>query len=116
MAVVRRVDETNLILRYIRLPFGHLDFVKWKTLKPVSVLFELNVIDENSELLKCHTLHTHKTQAVGNFFLFPKQEIHPKGKKFEDMDNITRHLTLQLLTMSKEKFRWCFNQWKYSME
>jgi hypothetical protein len=45
-----------------------------------------------------------------DFFLFPKMKSVPKRRRFEDTEDIKRHVTKKLLALHANEFKKCFQQ------
>ena len=50
--------------------------------------------------------------APCNFWLFPKDKMAMKGKRFESIQDIEAVTTAQLKTLMKEDFQNCFRKWQ----
>jgi hypothetical protein len=50
--------------------------------------------------------------APCDFWLFPKLKMPLKGTRFESREDIMRNVTAWLITIPKDVFQKCFQQWR----
>ena len=69
-------------------------------MKPMSLLFEWNILDETQDCAKGCSLHIYSTDSLAlcNLFLFPKLKI-------PDVDGIKCNMRVQFHTIPKEEFQ-----------
>jgi hypothetical protein len=54
--------------------------------------------------------------APCDFWLFPKLKMPLKGTQFESREDIMQNATAQLITIPKDAFQKCFQQWQKRWE
>jgi hypothetical protein len=54
--------------------------------------------------------------APCDFWLFPKLKMSLKGTRFESREDIMRNTTARLITIPKDAFQKCFQQWQNRWE
>ncbi|PNF16911.1 hypothetical protein B7P43_G04214 [Cryptotermes secundus] len=54
--------------------------------------------------------------ALCHFWLFPKPKMPLKGTQFESREDIMRNATARLITIPKDTFQKCFQQWRKRWE
>jgi hypothetical protein len=54
--------------------------------------------------------------APCDFWLFPKLKMPLKGNRFESREDIMRNATARLITIPKDAFQKCFQQWQKHWE
>jgi transposase len=54
--------------------------------------------------------------APCDFWLFPKLKMPLKGTRFESREDIMRNAMAQLITIPKDAFQKCFQQWRKRWE
>jgi hypothetical protein len=51
--------------------------------------------------------------ASNNLWLFPKIKSVLKGRRFQDVEDIQRNVTIALKTIPQHEFQKCFQQWQH---